>query len=451
MKHRLILTIGIMVSVWMLSFQGPAFSGHENPQKPLKLTLDKAVSIALEKNPAILARAQEILASKKDADAAWADRWAKLSSGYTYARLKDEPFVIFKDIPGQNTFQVGKQDDIKWHVTITQPLFTGFALKTKEDLAKIGIDVASLEKAVSALNIERDVKYSYLNVLLAKRSLEVAHEAVCQLTSHVKDAKGFYRHGLIPYNDLLRSQVALAAAHQEEVRSASMMKTAKAALNVLLDQPVTTPLKLEDIQEIPSCSCDLKRLIDMGRITRPERKALALRLQQAELAIRLAKSGYYPTVALVGRYERHGDDLAAGDNDFQNSYNAIIGIEARWIPFEWGKVSYETQKSIHERDAIRYRLKSVDNEISLQIKQAWLRVNVARENIETARVALQQAKENYRLTNLQYKEQMAVSTDVLDARTFLTEAEMNYYSAVYGYHISLADLERAVGKRIDPF
>ena len=55
--------------------------------------------------------------------------------------------------------------------------------------------------------------------------------------------------------------------------------------------------------------------------------------------------------------------------------------------------------------------------------------------------------ENWRITDLQYKEQIATSTDVLDARTELTQAESNYYQALYGYMISLCDLERAMGKR----
>jgi len=62
-------------------------------------------------------------------------------------------------------------------------------------------------------------------------------------------------------------------------------------------------------------------------------------------------------------------------------------------------------------------------------------------------VALKQAKENYRITDLQYKEQVTTSTEVLDARTLLSQSEANYYGALYGYFDALARLERTVGKR----
>jgi len=37
-------------------------------------------------------------------------------------------------------------------------------------------------------------------------------------------------------------------------------------------------------------------------------------------------------------------------------------------------------------------------------------------------------------------------TDVLDARTFLSQTDTNYYQALYGYLTALAALDRATGK-----
>jgi outer membrane protein TolC len=60
-------------------------------------------------------------------------------------------------------------------------------------------------------------------------------------------------------------------------------------------------------------------------------------------------------------------------------------------------------------------------------------------------MALDQAKENYRMTNLQYQHQLATTTNVLDARAFLSQAMTNYYGALYGYLIAEAELERVAG------
>ena len=88
------------------------------------------------------------------------------------------------------------------------------------------------------------------------------------------------------------------------------------------------------------------------------------------------------------------------------------------------------------------------DKIRLEVKSAYLNIIVARRNIETARETLNQAEENYRITNLQYQQQMTTSTEVLDARTLLTQAQTNYYSSLYGYNIALSELERAMGERV---
>ena len=85
----------------------------------------------------------------------------------------------------------------------------------------------------------------------------------------------------------------------------------------------------------------------------------------------------------------------------------------------------------------------------LEVKQAYQDLKVAQENIHTAIEALEQAKENYRITDLQYKEGITTSTEVLDARAFLTQAEFNYHRALYGYRIAKAELERAIGTEGD--
>jgi Outer membrane efflux protein. len=49
------------------------------------------------------------------------------------------------------------------------------------------------------------------------------------------------------------------------------------------------------------------------------------------------------------------------------------------------------------------------------------------------------------LNEARYKEQVATTTDVMDAQTLLTQAQINYYNALSDYNIARAQLERAMG------
>ncbi len=414
-----------------------------------EMSLGQVVELVLKANPALKARDEQVAYAREDALAANRARWASLSLSYRYARLNEQPYFRFREVPGSPRFPYSDEDNAEWTVEVFQPLFTGFALISKEKMAALEVDAEEIERRQDVLELSLQAKEAYFHLLLARRGVEVAEEAVRSLEAHERDASGFFKQGLIPYNDLLRSKVALAAARQRLTSAKARLEAARDRLNVLMARPVGTPLSLEEIGDGTRSLPSLQALTEAALEHRPERKALALRMEQARLMARIARSKRLPQIGLVARYQQMGEDLLATENDYTNPRNSLVALEARWELFQWGRTSHEIEKARHKEKELAYVLQGLDSKIAYQVKRAWLGVKVAEENVSTARTALDQAKENYRITNLQYREHMVPSSDVLDARQFLSEAETNYYKALYGYRISIARLERAVGVSLD--
>jgi outer membrane protein TolC len=67
---------------------------------------------------------------------------------------------------------------------------------------------------------------------------------------------------------------------------------------------------------------------------------------------------------------------------------------------------------------------------------------VAAGRLDVARKAIEQAEENYRITANQFQQQVATSTDLLDARVFLTRARSEYNNAFYDLQKAVAEIER---------
>ena len=407
------------------------------------LTLKAAVQEALKNNTLIRQAIEEERAAAEGEKSARAELLPKLSASYSYSRLKDTPYAVF-DL---NKFDVGAKDNISWDVTVSQPLFSGFALTTRQKIAALGIDLQKLVKQQAVLDVARQAKIACLQVLLARSSLEVVADEVKQLEAHARDAKEIYSQGMAPYNDLLKSQVALAQARQNRVSAASNLKVAVSALNTILRRNITEETQVQELPPFQPFCYEISVLFEEAIQKRPELRRLNVALEQAGLAIRLAESSYYPQVYLVGRYEQTGDNLIADNNDFRNDHNAIVGLQATWPFFEWGKTRAEAAKAFHKKAALEQKIQGIKDSILLEVTGAFQRLMVAEKNIQTAREALVQAKENFRITNLQYREGTTTSTEVLDARTFLTQAEVNHYNALYGYRIAEAELKRAVGEK----
>ncbi len=407
------------------------------------LTVEAAVQEALKNNTLIRRAIEEERAAVEGEKSARAELLPRLSASYSYNRLHDTPYAVFNSIK----VDAGEKDNIFWDVTVSQPLFTGFALTTKRKIAALEIDLQEILKQQAVLDVVMQTRIACFQVLLARSALEVANEEERQLGGHAHDAKKIYGQGLVPYNDLLKSQVALAQARQNRVSAASKLRIAVSSLNTILRRDIMEKTQVRKILSFRPSHYEIPALFEEAIRKRPELRQLNVVLEQAGLSIRIAKSSYYPQVYLVGSYEQTGDNLSADNNDFGNDHNSIVGFHVIWPFFEWGKTRAEATKALHKKAALEQKIQEVKDSILLEVTDAFQRLGVSEKNIQTARDALVQAKENFRITNLQYRDGITTSTEVLDARTFLTQAEMNHHNTIYGYRIAEAELKRAVGKK----
>ncbi len=89
--------------------------------------------------------------------------------------------------------------------------------------------------------------------------------------------------------------------------------------------------------------------------------------------------------------------------------------------------------------------KELNDQIALEIKNAYLLLQEAESQIAVSQKVIDQAEENFRISEARYKERVARSTEVLDAQTLLTKAKSEYANALGDYNISYARLQRAMG------
>ncbi len=410
-------------------------------------TLNKVIELALKNNTLLKEAIYNQKAALEGKKSALSNMFPKISADYNYVHLRDEPFVYFKLGPVTQKFVTGYTNAYSWDVSIVQPIFTGFALISQYEMASLGLDKEKYFTKQAKLDVVFEVKRAYLNVLMCKKKVEVMEEEVKQLKSHLEDAKNFYGQGIIPKNDLLKSEVAYALSRQKLVKAKSELEIAKANLNRIIHRNIQDlAYSVQDIQGLPIYSKQLKDLIKEALKNRPEIFVLDRSIKQAKVAVKLARSRFFPTISLFGKFERQGDDIGATENRFTNEKNLMVGINAKWEFFESGKKFFDVKKAKYQLDALEQKKETVQDQISLQVKKAYEDLIVARTNVDTARRALEQAKENFRVTDEGYKVQVNTSTDVLDARTYLTESEMNYYVSLYGYHLAIAALHRAIGE-----
>lgn len=456
MKHWKMMRKGIhtfaVIMIALLPVQQGWCSAAEQERAelpPQPLTMDNAVAFGLERNRVLHAVQKEVQAVREQVRQAQADFFPKLDGSYTLTHLKDVPYATLgfsgAIVGAPPQFPTATQTTNRWQLELTQPLFTGFALTSRLNISKLDHEIAEYRLEETRLNVIRDVRYGFLQALLGGKLLEVARENVRSLEVQRRNAEANYRQGLVARNDVLKADVALAQAQQRERSAAKQLVLLKSRLNQLFDLELQTRLELAETSVVPQAVPSLDSLYALAEEMRPEVKTLDTSIRQTQHGITAAKSRYYPRLSAFAQYYREGEDFLAGDNPFANNENAAIGLRVDWNLFEGGKTRAATRELLHRQKSLEERLQELKQQIRLQVEDAYEQLQVAKANMETSEVALKQAEENERMTSIQYREQLVIFLEVLNAQVFLSQSRVDYYQALYGYALALADLERAVG------
>ena len=411
-------------------------SAHGSTQT---FTLESSIEHALTHSTQVLSAAEGVLAAEANKKVRFAEFLPKLSASYAYTRLDEEktPFLDVVTAP-QDTFQ--------FKATVDQSIFSGFSKKTEYEISALGLDVERLLERETRLDLILEVKRAYFELLQQEKLEEVARQAVRQLTAQVDVSRNFYEVGMVPKNDFLQSEVELANANQDLVVAQNNVQLAKSRFNTLLRRPVDAPVTVEDVLTYTPFTLAYEDCVETAMKRRPEIRIADLEIETADREVKLSGTGYYPAIDLQGNYYKRGDDtsLDGGEGIFFKEEWDVVAI-ASWTFWEWGKTHYGVkEKKSRLAQATLERVEIEDN-IRQGVKAAYLVVKAAENAILTVEKAVQQAKENFRINEERYKEQVATSTDVLDAQTLLTQTQTNYFNALSVFNVSKAGLNRAMG------
>ncbi|MBK5100792.1 MAG: TolC family protein [Desulfobacteraceae bacterium] len=406
-------------------------------------TLEKSITEAFTNNWSLKAKRERIDQAAYTKNQARAEFLPKLSTTYGYTRLSEAKTFRSAQFP---VGAISSQDNYQWKASVTQPVFTGFALISSFRLAQLGIDQSEMELELDKLALAMKVKEAYFGILKADKALEVAKKAVESLESHVKVARSFYKVGMIPINDLLKAEVELASAQHDLVKAGNASQLSRCAFNIVLSRPIDSPLEVEDVLTYKPEIGEFQDYLEKGLKNRPEMRLLDVNIHQTDQQIGLAKSSNYPEVVLSYDYIKEGDepDVSGGPFHDANRWEAMAGFT--WTFWEWGKTHY----SVKEKESLKKELiqtkKALEDSIGLEVKDAVLSLEEAEKNIPTTSKAVEQAEENLRVSQERYRARVTTSTEVLDAQTLLTQARTNYYNALYDHNLAKAKLLRALGR-----
>jgi outer membrane protein TolC len=417
-------------------------------QQPSGLTLQDSIRIALQNSRSL----RTVLEDERKANArvreAKGAGLPQLDISANYRRLDRVPkarFPSFDPVSGTFTFneiEIQPIDSGTGTVSLSQVVDISGVVRTATDAASLFSRIANLDVQRTRNDVVLQVKQAFYDVLRAQELVRVAEESLRNAEVRRKLAQAAVDAGVSPKLDVMRAEAAVAAAQQAVITARNALQLAKSAFNNVLGRRVDEPVELLPVDEQVPESADFNQYLQEALAKRPEMIQANLGISLAEKQITAAKRDQLPTVVVRGQW-----DLNLKTSTFQPreySFTAIAAVQFKiW---DSGQTQGRVEQARADVDKAKITIENVREGIALEVRNAYLGLQEAREKVAVAEKGLQAATESLRVARLRYEAGVSNQLELSDAELAYTQAEQNLVNARYDLRVAWARLEKAMGR-----
>jgi outer membrane protein TolC len=198
---------------------------------------------------------------------------------------------------------------------------------------------------------------------------------------------------------------------------------------------------LDDNLSFQKYPITFEEALDKAYKNRPDLMSAVAKRQAAQKAIDLANTGYYPILTGNASYGWSGDKISSLDHGWD------VGAALSFPIFNGFLTKYQVQESKANLNILKANEESLRQTVFSDVQQAYLNLKQAEESIPTADLGVKQAQENFEIATGRYAAGVGNPIEVTDAEVLLANAKLSYIQALYGYKVSQASIEKAMGMR----
>jgi len=403
-----------------------------------QLSVEEAIELALEYNPTLQGVLLERQKAKGLVYTAYAEGLPTVDLSADYTRLDRAPVV---DIWTGGT---GDKDNFSYQVNVTQPLFKGGSIGAAVKGAKYYqfLNDETVREAVQDVILQTALDYHA--VVLAEKLLDVQTEALTFAKANLRDVAAREEAGVaIPF-DRLRARVEVANVEADLIQERNRLSRARTALFRAMGVSQRSEVQyVSELVHVPLAP-EFERAVESAMLNRPElyRGELDVLVQRA--ALRIVMADYLPNLEAWywhrwARPDPHDVSNSAWDRQWQ------AGLRLGWTLFDGFR---REGNVIQQRAALRQsiiELADTEQKVLEEVKNALSDLADAEELVKSQEYNLKLAGEALRLVAIGAKEGVNTELEVLDARSALTKAQGNYYTALHAHVTARLVLQRAIG------
>jgi len=421
-----------------------------------RLTLDRAIQLAVENNRQIQTAALQLQKANEDVEVARTHRLPVFDIQGQAAQLLTPvdfafPQGAFGEFPGVGPIPATDTD-----VSVPRQLTYYFSSQVSQPITQLfriglGIDSARATSALEQehlnaqrLSVTNSVKRLYFAILQSESALDSTEQAIALYRELDRTLEVRVAQKVALRADSLDVQFRLAKEELTRTTYQNTLASQKEQLNQLLGRDVRTDFVVEPVTALSIAEVDVEAARTRALENRPDLREARLKVEQADLDRRLKKADRIPELSVAVSYSSYFNI------DVMPTNLATAGLQLKWEPFDWGRKGHELAAKTHTVTQARLAVRDTEDRIIVDVNNRFRTLSEKRALLNVARMAQATSREKLRVKTNQYQVQAALLPDVLQLRTEQASSDDQYQQALLAFWTAKADFENAIGEEVIP-
>lgn len=411
-------------------------SWAQGTRNATELTLEKAYQRAMSRNQDIASSRENVVQARKDVTQATSGLYPQLTAQGEYTRQKE--------LREESPRQPGTPEEYGTaSLQLDQHLYQWGKRWSDRDAAKESLEGSRAEHFRSVQQVLFRVASSYYEVLLGRRSIQIAESALERAQAQLERAQSRREVGVATQTDVLRAEVQVAQTEEQLERAENQYDVAREQLALEMGvEEISHKLEHPDEREM-AANATMRSLYSRALANRKDLEGLANRIQAARASREGEEADYFPRLSAHGTYTRTDEpDIFPGEDNRQD-WSASLRLT--YPLFTGGREKAQLEKARSELMQVRVQRRRLQREIREQVRSVYLDLQTQQSVIQQLEKQVESAERNYRQVTAQFEEGAASSVDQVDAFTALNEAKNRLAKARYSYELDMVRLQLVTG------
>ncbi|TDD95229.1 TolC family protein [Flavobacterium cellulosilyticum] len=418
-----------------------------NAQEKTSYTLNEAIQMAWSNSNEVALANTKVTTSKYELQSAKNNQYPDLKASGQYLKLSKASIDLKTNQDNSATKPMPVVDQLMLgQVNASLPIFSGFKIRNSINLSE-NLSLAETARADQTKEeIAMKVIHLYARLYKSQKTLELLKENQNQAEQRTADFSEMEKNGIIPRNDLLKSQLQVSKIQLSIDEIRNNLNVTNYNLVSILKLPENTELVIREsdfddfkMNNIPT---DEKPALEY----RKDLEAIKYQEKASQANIKIAKSNYYPSLSIQTGYTVLDiKNLVTVENAM--NFGVGISYDISNILKNNSTVKIAESKSLEIKNTHEILL---DN-IKIQVKQAIENYDLALKQSQVYRQAYEQSSENYRIVKDKYDNGLSDTNDLLEADVEQLNSKINTALARANIIQKYYELLSATGQLLNTF